>query len=83
MLIIGHQVVVLCLRYLMERLTEQEILAIDAEGDVANGAVTEYVFDADRGPNGKLVLLRYNFVAPISREGTPVTTKPDANVAAR
>ena len=44
-LIVSHQVVVLCLRYLLETLDEQQILAIDREGDVANCAVTEYVFD--------------------------------------
>lgn len=82
-LIVGHQVVVLCLRYLVEDMTEKRILDIDAEGDVANCAVTEYAFDPDAGGSGKLVLLRYNFVAPIQREGTPVTSEPDANVAAR
>ena len=35
-LILAHQVVVLCMRYLIENLTEQEILAIDRVGDVAN-----------------------------------------------
>src|SRR5437868_5010347 len=35
-LIVSHQVVVLCLRYLLEELTEDEILAIDRQGDVAN-----------------------------------------------
>ena len=42
MLIVAHQVVVLCMRYLLENLDEAQILAIDAEGDVANCAVTEY-----------------------------------------
>lgn len=82
-LIVAHQVVVLCLRYLFENMTEQQILGIDAEGDVANCSVTEYAFDPDQGIAGKLALLRYNFVAPIEREGTPVTSEPDANVAAR
>jgi 2,3-bisphosphoglycerate-dependent phosphoglycerate mutase len=82
-LIVAHQVVVLCLRYLLEDMTEQQILAIDAEGDVANCAVTEYAFDPNQGADGKLVLLRYNYVAPMRREGTPVTDEPDANVAAR
>jgi broad specificity phosphatase PhoE len=82
-LIVGHQVVVLCLRYLIENLTETQILDIDAAGDVANCAVTEYAFDPGQGASGKLVLLRYNFVAPIQREGMPVTSEPDANVAAR
>jgi probable phosphoglycerate mutase len=33
-------------------------------------------------PQG-LVLKRYNFVAPLEREGAPVTSAPDENVAAR
>jgi 2,3-bisphosphoglycerate-dependent phosphoglycerate mutase len=82
-LIVGHQVVVLCMRYLLENMDEKTILAIDAEGDVANCAVTEYEFDAKRGNEGSLALLRYNFVAPLEREGAPVTREPDANVAAR
>lgn len=82
-LIVSHQVVVLCLRYLLESLTEEEILDIDAEGDVANCAVTEYRFDPQVGSGGGLVLARYNFVAPLERAGAPVTAEPDANVAAR
>lgn len=82
-LIVSHQVVVLCLRYLLENLSEEDILAIDAEGDVANCAVTEYRFDPQAGPTGQLVLDRYNFVAPLERAGAPVTAEPDANVAAR
>ena len=82
-LIVGHQVVVLCMRYLLEGLTEQEILAIDAKGDVANCAVTEYGFDPSLGPHGGLVLHRYNFVAPLEEAGAPITSSPDAKVAAR
>jgi probable phosphoglycerate mutase len=78
-LIVGHQVVVLCLRYLLEGLTETEILAIDAEGDVANCGVTTYVRNGDGG----LTLEVYNFVAPLEEEGAPVTSAPDAKVAAR
>jgi broad specificity phosphatase PhoE len=82
-LVVAHQVVVLCLRYLAEHMTEEQILAIDAAGDVANCAVTEYRLDADRGQHGELILHRYNFVAPLEDRGTPVTTEPDAAVAAR
>jgi probable phosphoglycerate mutase len=82
-LIVGHQVVVLCLRYLLENLSETEILAIDARGDVANCGVTEYRFDAAEGKDGQLVLDRYNFVAPLERAGAPVTVAPDPPVAAR
>ena len=82
-LIVGHQVVVLCLRYLLEKLTEAEILAIDAQGDVANCGVTEYRFDPTAGPSGGLALATYNFTAPLERQGAPVTTAPDKPVAAK
>ena len=81
-LVVGHQVVVLCMRYLVEELTEDEILAIDRAGDVANCSVTEYAFDPSLGKDGKLDLRRYNFVAPLERAGAPVTSEPDAKVAA-
>jgi probable phosphoglycerate mutase len=82
-LVVAHQVVVLCLRYLLEQMTEEQILAIDAQADVANCAVTEYRLDAGRGPHGGLVLHRYNFVAPLEEAGAPVTAEPDARVAVR
>lgn len=82
-LILTHQVVVLCMRYLLENLTEEQILAIDREGDVANCAITEYEFDSEGGPHGMLQLVRYNFVAPLREQGAPVTSRPDLNVAPR
>ena len=82
-LIVGHQVVVLCMRYLIENMDEKTILAIDAERDVANCAVTEYALAPGKDGDGSLVLTKYNFVAPLEREGAPVTSSPDANVAAR
>lgn len=81
-LLVGHQVVVLCLRYLLEDLDEQGILEIDRQADVANCGVTEYRFDAGLGPNGGLKLHRYNFTAPLAEEGTPVTAEPDTQAAA-
>lgn len=82
-LIVGHQVVVLCLRYLIESLTEAEILAIDRQGDVVNCGVTEYAFDPGAGQDGALSLVRYNFTAPLKAAGAPVTSAPDTPVAAR
>jgi broad specificity phosphatase PhoE len=86
-LIVAHQVVVLCLRYLIEDMTESEILAIDHADDVANCGVTEYARDGsgdDRSTDhGALRLVAYNFVAPLVRAGTPVTARPDEPVAAR
>ncbi len=82
-LIVAHQVVVLCMRYIIENLTEEQILQIDREGDVVNCGVTEYVANSGKDVGGGLVLKRYNFVAPLIEAGAPVTAQKDANVAAR
>jgi broad specificity phosphatase PhoE len=77
-LVVAHQVIVLCMRYLIEEMDEATILDIDARSDVANCGVTEYVLRDDR-----LVLARYNFTAPLEDEGAPVTAEPDAPAAPR
>lgn len=83
-LIVAHQVVVLCMRYIIENLSETEILAIDREADVANCSVTEYAFDPVAGKDGGLTLVRYNITAPIEEDAeVPVTSAPDAMVGAR
>ncbi|MEN3296989.1 MAG: hypothetical protein V7642_6242 [Burkholderiales bacterium] len=80
-LIVGHQVIVNCFRYLLERLDEQQILEIDRAADVPNCAVTSYEFDPTRGKNGKLVLRLVNFVAPLREAGAPITAEPDVQAA--
>jgi broad specificity phosphatase PhoE len=82
-MIVAHQVVVLCLRYLLENMDEETILAVDREADVANCGLTEYAFDARHGRHGGLALREYNLVAPMEAEGTPVTAEPDAVTGAR
>ncbi|MDQ6620470.1 MAG: histidine phosphatase family protein [Pseudomonadota bacterium] len=81
LLIVGHQVTVNCFRYLLERMDEETILAIDQAADVPNCAVTSYEFNEGEGRNGKLVLRLVNFVAPLEQMGTPVTAAPDIPVA--
>ena len=80
-LIVAHQVIVLCLRYLLEGMNEQQILEIDQQGDVANCGVTAYSFNPALGKDGALQLRTYNFVAPLVEAGAPVTTRSDAPVA--
>ena len=85
-LVVAHQVVVLCLRYLIENMTEAQVLAVDKSNDVANCGVTEYRLNSNaRGgdDSASLELVAYNFVAPLEDAGTPVTSKPDAPVAPR
>lgn len=75
--VVCHQVNVLCFRYVLERLDEQQLLDIDRAGDVANCAVTTYF----RTGGGALVLDSYNVVAPLEEAGETVTASPDAPVA--
>jgi probable phosphoglycerate mutase len=75
-LVVCHQVVVLCARYVIERMTETEIVQIARTHDVANCSVTSY----RGGPQG-LRLDRFNFTVPLEVEGAPVTAEP--NVSAR
>lgn len=72
-MIVAHEVIVLCLRYLLEELDEAQIMEIDRQGDVINCGVTEYVSDAEN----RLRLRRYNFAAPLAEQGAPITAAPD------
>jgi broad specificity phosphatase PhoE len=81
MLIVGHQVTVNCLRYLLERMTEEQILAIDGREDVPNCSVKPYEFDPSAGRQGKLTPRLVNFVAPLTEAGAAVTTEPDIPAA--
>ena len=80
MLVVCHSVVVLVFRKLLERLSEQQILAIDAdqEQEVRNCSVTHYAFDSHAGRNGKLILSDFNRVyyslATLARS-TPIKAK--------
>ncbi|HEV7912889.1 MAG TPA: histidine phosphatase family protein [Albitalea sp.] len=80
-LVVAHQVTVNCFRYLLERLSEAQILEIDRQADVPNCGVTSYEFDPARGKHGKLVPRLINFVAPLVEAGAPVTAEPDVPVA--
>jgi broad specificity phosphatase PhoE len=82
-LICAHQVVVLCLRYVIEGLGEEEVLAIDRPATSATAA----------SPNTGSIRLAARTAAwcsppttsaaPMEEDDTPVTAAPDAMVAAR
>lgn len=82
-LIVCHQVVVLCLRYILEELDEAEVLAIDKQAGVLNCGVCEYGFEPDDAKLCVPKLVRYNFAAPLTQEHAPITSEPDAMVATR
>jgi broad specificity phosphatase PhoE len=76
-LIVGHQVIVNCFRYLLECMDEAQILEIDRAADVANCGLTEYALDG-ADADARFHLVRYNFLAPMLAQGAPVTVAPDA-----
>ena len=73
-----HSVLVLLFRYLLEGIDADQILAIDRTENIANCSLTSY--RPDRG--GRLVLDRFNYVAPLEEAGEPVTEEPNAGEAA-
>jgi broad specificity phosphatase PhoE len=77
-LVVGHQVIVNCMRYLIERMDEAQILGIDKMGDVPNCGVTSYKYDPARGA---LVPDLVNFVAPLRQAGAEVTVAADTPAA--
>jgi len=79
-MIVAHQVVVLCLRYILEGLSEEEVLAVDSAGRIGNCAITEYRFDPGAGKDGGLVLVRFNAVEPVAAEDAPLTAEPRRSV---
>jgi broad specificity phosphatase PhoE len=76
--VVAHQVVVLVVRYVVEGMTEADVLAVDRDGEVANCSVTSYAF-----PAGVPTLTRYNEVSPLEEQDETVTTEPDVQRAAR
>ena len=74
LLIVAHQAVIMVFRYVLEELTEQELLTVDKEEQVANASLTRYDRDAD----GNLRLTSFNDVDHLEDEDEEVTEEPDA-----
>ncbi len=75
-LVVTHQVVVVCLRYVLEGLDEERVLALEKPGEVANASVTTY-----ERKDGQLQLAAFNSVAHLVNEPVAVTAEPPAHTA--
>jgi len=82
-MIVCHQVVVLCLRYILEELTEAQILAIDRQAEILNCGICAYDFLVDRKRLCIPQLALWNHGAPMEEEGAPKTSAPDAMAGSR
>jgi broad specificity phosphatase PhoE len=74
LLVVAHQAVIMVFRYVLEELTEQELLAVDREHQVANASYTRY----ELNPDGDLQLAEFNVVQHLEAEAEDVTKEPDA-----
>ncbi len=77
-LVVAHQVVVLLARYVLEGMTEREVLTVDRSAEVGNCSVTTYA-----RARGGLVLERFNAVEHLAVARADVTAGPDLPVAPR
>jgi 2,3-bisphosphoglycerate-dependent phosphoglycerate mutase len=77
-MIVAHQVVILMFRYVLERLTERDILDISRQEEILNCSITTFLHDPSLGRNGGMRLSRYNEAVALEEAGTEVTAEPDA-----
>jgi probable phosphoglycerate mutase len=76
-LVVCHQVVVLCFRYILEELDEAQILSIDKQAEVLNCGIAAYDFEPDAKGLCAPELSVWNYGAPLEAEGAPKTSEPD------
>ncbi len=74
--IVCHQVVVLCMRYILEELDEAQILEIDKQADVLNCGICAYEFQRDDDELCAPRLVLWNHGAPLE-QGEPQTAEPE------
>lgn len=75
-LIVAHQVVVYMFRYVLERMSEAEILHASRSEELANCSVTSYVQDTGV-PSGGMRLERFNETVALDEAGDLTTAEPD------
>ncbi|MGY1618976.1 histidine phosphatase family protein [Geodermatophilus sp. SYSU D00691] len=73
LLLVAHQAVIMVFRYVLEDLSEQDVLAIDAAERVANTSLTRY----ETGDGG-LRLVAFNAVDHLDAQDEDVTEEPHA-----
>jgi broad specificity phosphatase PhoE len=82
-LVVCHQVVVLCFRYILEELDEAAILSIDKQADVLNCGIAQYDFEPDAKGLCVPALSLWNHGTPLEAEGAPKTSARDAMAGTR
>jgi broad specificity phosphatase PhoE len=81
LLLVAHEVIVTCFRYLFERMDEAQVLEMDRAGDVPNCGVTSYENPRGRAVRPPLRATLSNWVAPLEAGGAAVTREADRPAA--
>lgn len=74
--VFSHQAVLFVTRYVVEGLTEREILDVDRTTRFHNGGVTWY----ERDRNGRLRLIEHDAIGHLEEHGAPATAGHDTHV---
>ncbi len=82
-LVVCHQVVVLCMRYILEELDEAQILAIDKQSEVLNCGICAYDFEPDADGLCVPRLELWNHDTQLEAEGAAKTSAKDAMAGSR
>ena len=82
-LVVCHQVVVLCFRYILEELDEETILSIDKKSEVLNCGIAAFDFEPDAQGLCIPELSLWNFGVPLESESAPKTSARDAMAGTR
>jgi broad specificity phosphatase PhoE len=80
-MVVAHQVVIHMLQYVLQNLTEDEVLHLSRGRDLANCSVT--TFAAERGQPDSMRLVGVDDLGALVDDGAPVTHEPDVAVAPR
>jgi broad specificity phosphatase PhoE len=73
LMLVTHQAVILVFRYVLEQLTERQLLDVDEGERVANASVTRYESTGDG-----FTLAQFNAVEHLAAQDETVTEEPDA-----
>ncbi|MCV2490139.1 histidine phosphatase family protein [Geodermatophilus sp. YIM 151500] len=79
LLLVGHQAVIMVFRYVLEELSEEQVLDIDRREQIANASFTRYESAGDGG----LALRAFNCVDHLVVEDEDVTEEPDEQLDGR
>ena len=82
-LVVGHQVVAMCLRYILEELTEEQLMALNKQGELLNCGISAFDFDTNDRRFGKPQLALWNLGAPMEQAGAEQTSAPDIMAGSR